>query len=61
MAISDDDIERVKAAVSLVDVVSEIVPLRKVGGNFVGLCPFHAEKTPSFNCLLYTSPSPRDS
>jgi DNA primase len=49
MAISDDDIERLKTAVSLVDVVSEVVPLRKVGGNFVGLCPFHAEKTASFN------------
>jgi DNA primase len=30
-------------------VVSEVVQLRKVGRNFVGLCPFHAEKSPSFN------------
>src|ERR687897_898510 len=49
MAIVDDDIERLKATVSLVDVVSEVVSLRKVGRNYVGLCPFHAEKTPSFN------------
>ena len=49
MAIRDDDIDRLKATVSLVDVVSEVVSLRKVGRNFVGLCPFHAEKTPSFN------------
>lgn len=49
MAIVDDDIERLKATVSLVDVVGEVVQLRKVGRNFVGLCPFHAEKTPSFN------------
>ncbi len=49
MAIRDDDIERLKATVSLVDVVGEVVSLRKVGRNFVGLCPFHAEKTPSFN------------
>ena len=49
MAIVDDDIERLKATVSIVDVVSEVVQLRKVGRNFVGLCPFHAEKSPSFN------------
>jgi DNA primase len=49
MAIQDDDIERLKATVSIVDVVGELVSLRKVGRNFVGLCPFHAEKTPSFN------------
>jgi DNA primase len=49
MAIADDDIERLKATVSIVDVVSERVSLRKVGRNYVGLCPFHAEKTPSFN------------
>jgi DNA primase len=49
MAIQDDDIERLKATVSIVDVVSEVVQLRKVGRNFVGLCPFHAEKSPSFN------------
>ena len=49
MAIRDDDIDRLKASVSLVDVVGEVVSLRKVGRNYVGLCPFHAEKTPSFN------------
>jgi len=49
MAIVDDDIERLKAAVSIVDVVGEVVQLRKVGRNHVGLCPFHPEKTPSFN------------
>src|SRR5262245_27817145 len=50
MAINDDDIERVKAAVSIVDIVGEVVPdLKKVGQNHVGRCPFHADKTPSFN------------
>jgi DNA primase len=49
MAIVDDDVQRLKATVSIVDVVGEVVQLRKVGRNFVGLCPFHAEKTPSFN------------
>ena len=49
MAISDDDIERIRSTVSIVDVVQEHVSMRKTGRNFVGLCPFHAEKTPSFN------------
>src|SRR6478609_6298272 len=49
MAIADDDIDRVRSTVSIVDVVGQVVTLRKVGRNWVGLCPFHAEKTPSFN------------
>ena len=49
MAIVDDDIERLRSTVSIVDVVGQFVTLRKVGRNWVGLCPFHAERTPSFN------------
>ena len=49
MAIADDDIERLRSTVSIVDVVGQFVTLRKVGRNWVGLCPFHAEKSPSFN------------
>lgn len=49
MAISDDDIERLRETVSLVDVVQGYLPLRRVGRNWVGLCPFHAEKSGSFN------------
>jgi DNA primase len=49
MAIVDDDIERIRSTVSIVDVVAQHVQLRKAGRNWVGLCPFHAEKTPSFN------------
>jgi DNA primase len=49
VAIADDDIERLRSTVSIVDVVGQFVSLRKVGRNWVGLCPFHAEKTPSFN------------
>ena len=49
MAIVDDDIERIRSTVSIVDVVSQQVQLRKTGRNWVGLCPFHAERTPSFN------------
>jgi DNA primase len=49
VAIADDDIERLRSTVSIVDVVGQFVTLRKVGRNWVGLCPFHAEKGPSFN------------
>ena len=41
-------IDRILDAANIVDVVSEFVTLRKRGINYVGLCPFHAEKTPSF-------------
>ena len=46
-------IEKILDAANIVDVVSEFVTLRRRGVNFVGLCPFHNEKTPSF----YVSPS----
>jgi DNA primase len=49
VAISDDDIERIRSTVSIVDVVSQHVQLRRQGRNWVGLCPFHGEKSPSFN------------
>lgn len=49
MAIAADDIERVRSAVSIVEVVQQYVALRKAGRNWVGLCPFHAEKSGSFN------------
>ncbi len=42
-------IQKVKDKINLVDVVSEHVVLRKVGANYQGLCPFHAERTPSFS------------
>ena len=49
MAIADDDIERIRSTVSIVDVVGQHVQLKRTGRNWVGLCPFHAERTPSFN------------
>ena len=42
-------IDRILDAAQIVDVVSEFVTLRKRGVNYVGLCPFHNEKTPSFS------------
>ncbi|MDX2243150.1 MAG: DNA primase [Leptolyngbyaceae cyanobacterium bins.302] len=43
-----DTIEQVKQRADIVDVVSEHVVLRKQGKDFVGLCPFHDDKSPSF-------------
>ena len=45
--------DRILEAAQIVDVVSEFVTLRKRGVNYVGLCPFHADKNPSF----YVSPA----
>jgi DNA primase len=42
-------LEQIRAANDIVDVVGASVPLKRAGGNFRGLCPFHREKTPSFN------------
>ena len=48
MKIPDYKIEEVRAAANIVDIISESIQLRKRGKNFIGLCPFHNEKTPSF-------------
>lgn len=51
--IDQPTIDRILDAAQISDVVSEFVTLRKRGVNFVGLCPFHDDKTPSF----YVSPA----
>jgi len=43
-----DNIAEIKSKLSIEEVVSEYVSLKKAGRNFKGLCPFHKEKTPSF-------------
>ena len=48
MRIPESKIEEIRSAVSIVDVISGYVQLRKRGRNYLGLCPFHSEKTPSF-------------
>jgi len=48
MRIPESKIEEIRNSVDIVDVISQHVQLRKRGKNFIGLCPFHSEKTPSF-------------
>ncbi|MDR9418181.1 DNA primase [Gracilimonas sp.] len=47
--ISDEKKEEVRAAADIVEVVQDYVKLKRSGSSFVGLCPYHDEKTPSFN------------
>jgi DNA primase len=49
MAFPDSFVEEVRRAADIVRVISEQVALRKMGTSWKGLCPFHDEKTPSFN------------
>lgn len=49
MAISDELIQQIKDQNDIVDVISESVRLKKAGRNYIGLCPFHNEKSPSFS------------
>ncbi|MBO4733764.1 MAG: PHP domain-containing protein, partial [Clostridia bacterium] len=48
MVIPEEVINEIKSEISIVDIVSEYVNLKKRGNNYVGLCPFHSEYTPSF-------------
>jgi len=47
--ISPATLERIRAASDIVDIIGSYLPLKKAGANFTALCPFHKEKTPSFN------------
>src|SRR5258706_8547272 len=46
---SSATLEQIRAASDIVDVIGAYLPLKRAGANFVALCPFHKEKTPSFN------------
>ena len=46
--IKDESVERVKGVMEIVPLVEDTVRLRKSGGGYTGLCPFHSERTPSF-------------
>lgn len=51
MALDKSVISEIKHNVNIVDVIGEVVSLTKSGRNYLGLCPFHQEKTPSFNVI----------
>lgn len=48
MRISEDKIEEIRSRINIVDYISAFIGLKKRGKNYIGLCPFHHEKTPSF-------------
>lgn len=47
--IPPDKLEQIRAASDIVDVIGAVLPLKRAGANFTALCPFHKEKSPSFN------------
>ena len=49
MSYPNEIIDEVRMQNDIVDVVSQYVPLKQKGSSFMGLCPFHNEKTPSFS------------
>ena len=49
MKIPQSKIDEISSSLDIVDVISEYTPLRKAGKSFMGRCPFHEEKTPSFS------------
>jgi len=49
MKIPQNKIDEIASSIDIVDIISAYTPLRKAGRNFMGRCPFHEEKTPSFS------------
>src|SRR3990172_5290570 len=49
MALPSDFAQHVKSAADIARIIGETVTLKKSGSNYIGLCPFHQEKTPSFS------------
>ena len=49
MRIPPEKIDEIRNATDILDLIGSFVRLKKRGKNYVGLCPFHSEKTPSFN------------
>lgn len=48
ISINDNTVDEIKSRCNIVDVIGQVIPLKKTGSNHKGVCPFHNEKTPSF-------------
>lgn len=48
MGIPQGKIEQIRSAANIVEIIGEYIPLKRIGKNYVGLCPFHHETSPSF-------------
>ena len=48
--IDEQTVQRIIESAQIVDVVQDFMTLRRRGSNYIGCCPFHNEKTPSFHC-----------
>ena len=48
MKVREDDVDKLLNSLKIVDVVGEVVELKKSGANYKGLCPFHSDTSPSF-------------
>lgn len=51
LAVDKEMISQIKDSLNIVDVIGEVVSLSRSGRHYLGLCPFHKEKTPSFNVI----------
>ena len=51
LLIDKEIISDIKNSVNIIEIIGEVVALTKAGRNYLGLCPFHGEKTPSFNVV----------
>lgn len=49
MKIAEDKVAEIRERAGIVEVISDYISLKRSGANYQGLCPFHGEKTPSFN------------
>ncbi len=47
--IGEDKVQEIRERIDIVELISSYLPLKRSGANHLGLCPFHSEKTPSFN------------